>query len=127
MDNNRLFSILSEVCVRVSEDTDTSGMEVVSLGNLSLGVYPELAGHIRAELVQILEEYPQPDRLAVGPSYIELGAYVGGQNNALLLLAVGKVVGFWNIITPETVGISGEEALDMIAVGFLFPDGYRPD
>ena len=44
-----------------------------------------------------------------GPSYIELGAWIGDQGLALALMGLGSALGIWGIITPQTLGIEGEE------------------
>lgn len=96
------------------------------------------AEHRRDELIAILNEWPpdpayQPEnRLAVGPSYIELGAQVGtmmGQQDALRLMALGHALGIWQLITPQTFlpNIGQEEADQLAGRGFVMISGYRPE
>ncbi len=44
---------------------------------------------------------------------------------ALRLFALGKVLGFWNIITPETLGFKGEAADEFAGKGFVMMGGYK--
>lgn len=36
-------------------------------------------------------------------NYIELGAWLGDQESALLLMGVGELLGFWNILSPVSM------------------------
>lgn len=72
-------------------------------------------------LVQALSgsgEFQNMDRarLASGPSYIETGAWLGSQDQALRFIALGAHYGLWDVITPATLHITGEQA-DMLAGG----------
>src|SRR6202012_2479706 len=80
----------------------------------------------RAELVELLNNYPQAERIAQGPSYIEVGAEIGDQGAAFQLFAMGKVLGLWDVITPEKMGFTGPEADSMAGNGFVMMTGYRP-
>lgn len=56
-----------------------------------------------------------------GPSYIELGAWIGDQGRAIKLIALGGNLGLWDVITPSTLGIGGEQAKNFLGMGMLFP------
>jgi hypothetical protein len=90
-----------------------------------IGVDKIKAEKYREELIEILEEYPSPDKLAVGPSYIEVGNAIGSQTAAFQLFALGEVIGLWHVITPETIGITGEIARMMAGSGFVCIDGFK--
>jgi hypothetical protein len=92
-----------------------------------IGVHKATAEHHRDELVKLLQDYPEPDRLAAGPSYIEVGATIGSQSNAFRLFAVGKVLGFWDVITPALFGMSGDQARQMAGNGFIMISGFNPE
>lgn len=57
--------------------------------------------------------------LAQGPSYITLGAWIGSQQTALILMAVGAFFGIWGIATPMKLGITGEKAKELMGSGFV--------
>lgn len=146
MNTKRLYEILNATTVQLrkgEEVTDTtldSGLRVkeifamphesealptvekVDMVFLTIGVDKAAAESHRAELHQILSEYP---RFKDGPSYIEVGAEIGDQGAAFQLFAVGKVLGFWDVITPATFGLKGPEALDAAGRGYIMVSGLR--
>lgn len=100
------------------------GTELVDLELTAVGVDAAAAERHRDELVSILREYPMPDRLAAGPSYIEVGAEIGDQGAAFQLFALGKVLGLWGLVTPATLGLTGDEARSMAGRGFVMITGF---
>lgn len=75
---------------------------------------------------RLCDAYPQPERLAGGPSYIELGGVFGDQGVALMFLAIGEALDLWNVITPGTMGITGPEADRLAGGGMVMCSGYSP-
>jgi len=100
-------------------------IEKVDLEFLVIGVNKAIAETRKAELIEILKDYPQPERLAGGPSYIEVGAEIGDQGAAFQLFALGKVLGLWDVITPATMGFAGAEARQMAGSGFVMMTGFK--
>jgi hypothetical protein len=92
---------------------------------LVVGVDLEKAEARKTELLDVLSSYPNPERLAGGPSYIEVGAEIGDQSAAFQLFAIGKALGLWDVITPETFGFSGEKARAMAGQGFVMMTGHN--
>lgn len=92
---------------------------------LVIGVDRARAEQHRSELLSILRAYPQPERLAGGPSYIEVGAAIGDQGAAFQLFALGEVLGLWKVITPATLGFTGPEARDMAGRGLVMISGFH--
>ena len=81
----------------------------------------------KQQLENVLAEYPQPERLAGGPSYIELSPNCGlEQEGGLRLMALGKVLGLWKIINGKTCGLNEKEAKELAGRGFLMISGYSP-
>ena len=101
------------------------GFEKVDCHFLVVGVDKAKAEARKAELIDLLNAYPRPDRLAGGPSYIEVGGEIGDQGAAFQLFALGKALGLWGIITPEAMGFEGAEADQMAGSGFVMMTGYR--
>lgn len=91
---------------------------------ITVGVKQELADEKREELVEALKEYPEPERLAGGPSYIESGAHLGSQEMALRLYALGDVLGLWNLILPRTLHVTGDQERELAGRGMILIDGY---
>lgn len=83
------------------------------------------AAKIKPELERILAEYPQPDRLEEGPSYIELSPNLGlEQEGGLRIMALGKTLGLWEIISGKALGMDETETLNLAEKGFLMISGY---
>ena len=59
-----------------ADDPALEGMEMVDVHFIEVAIDRNAAEHHKAELVEILREYP---RLAAGPSYIEVGGEIGDQ------------------------------------------------
>lgn len=59
------------------------------------------------------------ERMAGGPSYIEIGAWIGSQDLALRLLALGELCELWQVLTPAKLGITGPEADQLAGGGFV--------
>jgi hypothetical protein len=111
----------------VSEADEFGAYEMVDCEFLTIGVDKAKAEQRRDELVAILKTYPQPERLAGGPSYIEVGGVLGDQSAAFCLFALGKVLGLWGLITPAALGITGAEAREMAGSGFVMITGFAPE
>jgi hypothetical protein len=134
MNTTRLWEIIAACTLQtyfpnVEVDDPVGRMEtaVVGVHFFYVIVLMEKARSLREELVQLLLDYPQPDRLRGGPSYIELGGVVGDQGVALRLCALGEVLGFWKVMTPESMGFSGEEAQSLAGKGMVMITGFRPE
>lgn len=107
------------------ESEARADFEKVDLEFLIIGVDKVMAEKRRGDLVDILNTYPQPERLAAGPSYIEVGAEIGDQGAAFQLFALGKTLGLWDVITPGAMGITGDHARELAGSGFIMISGYR--
>ena len=87
------------------------------------------------ELVDLLKEWPdeswgQPvPALGEELSYITVGAVLGSQQMAFVLFAVGLMLGWWRLLTPETVlglGKANPYANQLVGLGFIAVTGYAP-
>lgn len=108
-------------------ETDApAGLEMVDVEFEQIGVDKGKAEQRRADLIGLLNQYPDPAELAGGPSYITVGARIGGQSGAFRLFALGKVLGIWDVITPAMWGATGAEARTLAGNGFVMITGYRP-
>jgi hypothetical protein len=100
----------------------TAGLELVDVHFMVVGVDKEKAKQVKPELVEILKTYPDQPRFMQGLSYIEVGGEIGDQGMALRLFALGKSLGLWDIITPESLGVTGQEAHSLAGMGFVMLD-----
>lgn len=99
-------------------------LEKVDCEFIVVGVDKAKAEARRDDFVDLLRRYPQPDRLAAGPSYIEVGGVIGDQGAAFCLFALGQVLGLWKVITPAQFGLTGEEARRAAGSGFVMITGW---
>lgn len=102
-------------------------LEKVDLLLLTVGVDKPLAEGHKAELVALLRDWPDKDMLKRGPSYIHLGGVLGDQGAAFQLIALGKVLGLWNIITAQSSGATREQAIDAAGSGWVMISGFNSD
>ena len=103
------------------------GLEMVDLVFLVVGVDKSRAQAHRAELFTLLSEWPDVEHpLSDGPSYIHVGGILGDQGAAFQLFAIGKVLGFWGLITPATFHVDDPGEAEMMAGrGYIMIDGFR--
>lgn len=118
---------VTEIYMMPAVDEARPDLEKIDLEFLVIGVDKVGAEKHRDELVGILNEWPNPERLRNGPSYIEVGGVIGDQGAAFQLFAVGKVLGFWDVITPAKMGFEGAEARNLAGSGFIMINGYHPE
>ena len=102
-------------------------LEQVDCHFIVVGVDREKAEQHRKEIISILKTYPQLDRLAGGPSYIEVGGVMGSQEGAFRLFAVGRVRKFWDVIIPESLGFTGAEADSLAGSGYVMISGFHEE
>ncbi len=100
-------------------------MVKVDVEFIIIGVDMAAAEAHRSEFVEILDQYPEPERLAGGPSYIEVGAAIGDQGAAFQMFALGQALGLWKVITPATLGFKGDDAARMAGMGYVMMSGYK--
>lgn len=90
------------------------------------------------EFLSVLREVTQPragvfndvspERLQDGPSYIEMGGWLGDQQRALIFMALGEHHGVWQVVTPMTLGFDrgDDEAKRMAGMGMVMIAGFDP-
>lgn len=155
MNTDRLFEILrnstvqlrkgEEIVERESEDktihvtqvfampheSEVANLEKVDCHFIVIGVDKKKALAYKQEVIQILSDWPSEawgvviPKLQDGPSYIHAGGAIGDQGLALQLFGIGQVLGFWQVMTPEKFGFSGEQADEMAGSGFVLIDGFK--
>jgi hypothetical protein len=108
-------------------DAARDDLEKVDTWFLVVGVDRAKAAVHKAELIDLLKTYPEPAVLCDGLfSYITVGAEMGDRDTVLRLFALGKVLGLWDVVTPATLGLSGERARDAAIRGFIMCTGFKP-
>lgn len=77
-------------------------------------------------LLKIIETYPDRQRFAQGLSYMELSPNFGlNQEEGLRLMALGKVLGLWDIMSGKSLGLDDNKAKEMAGSGFLYALPYQ--
>ncbi|MDD5192556.1 MAG: hypothetical protein PHH54_00680 [Candidatus Nanoarchaeia archaeon] len=110
-----------------SEAPNNEKYEKIDMIFVDVLVDKEKAKARKKELETLLEDYPQKDRLAGGPSYIELAPNLEvEQEEALRTMALGKALGLWEIMSGKTLGLKEQETLKLAGNGFLMISGYKP-
>jgi hypothetical protein len=110
----------------VDELQDRDDYTLVDVVFLWVAVHKAKAAAHRDDLMSILIDYPQPERLRNGPSYIEVGAVIGDQGAAFRLFALGEVLGLWKVITPAVLGITDPTKVqDLAGGGMVMMSGFK--
>lgn len=107
-------------------------IEKVDCHFIVIGVDKQKAEAHRAELLDLLKSWPTEawgapvPKLEEGPSYIHVGGVIDSQEAAFQLFALGQVLGLWRVVTPATLGITGNDANIMAGMGMVMISGYKP-
>lgn len=126
MNIETLVKILNESTMIINDDTALpQGAVEVDCVLTKVFVHVENAKKVKSDLCEFLKTYPQPDRLSKGPSFIEVGGEIGDQGMALRLFSLGDVLNLWNLITPKTFDMHGDQARDAAGGGFVMISGYK--
>lgn len=127
MDTERLYEIIRATTLCSTECALPDDMPAVAVHFFRVGVDVACATALRDDLIAVLDGYPDPARFKAGLSYIEVGAEVGDQHATLLLFGLGEALRLWKVITPEVMGIEGEQADELAGRGFVMTSGYSPN
>ena len=110
-----------------SEAPKGDGFDKVDMVFVDVVVDKAIAEHYRTNLAEELRGYPQPERLAGGPSYIELAPNIGmEQEGALRLMALGQTLGLWKVVSGKTMGMDDATTRELAGRGLLMISGYKP-
>ncbi len=60
-----------------------------------------------------------------GPSYITVGGWIGSQELALRLFALGETHEIWKVVIPERLGFTGADADRMAGNGLVMAAGFK--
>jgi hypothetical protein len=100
------------------------GLVMVDVHFITVGVKLPIPEGGAERLAGYLATFPDPEALRGGPSYITLGGFIGSQEYAFRFMALGKALGLWEIITPETMGMEGAAADRAAGAGFVLMTGW---
>jgi len=115
---------VTEVFAMPHVDEASPALAQVDCHYLIIGVDPERAVCARSTLVPILDQHA--DFLRTGPSYITVAnEFQMEQGTAFQLMALGEVLGLWDVITPARLRIEGEDAEQIAGNGGIWISTYR--
>lgn len=106
-------------------DPEVAQLDQVDCQLITVGVNREQAEKHRAEFIGFLESYPEPKRLADGPTYKHLASIVGDDMTALRVFGLGQTLGLWNVVLPNQLGVDPEIADDAAELGMVVTTGYQ--
>lgn len=147
MDKIQLMGVLNDTTYLISKGPQThrrlAGMGALLWGTLlspsdirvrklarvdcsfvDVGVIESKALAHMEDVVNLLEQYPEPEQLREGPSYKHVASVVGDDATALRLFGLGQVLGLWSVLIPEDFDVEPvliEEAADL---GMVVISGY---
>lgn len=145
MNSDRIIEILGEcgatlcrngrICKKEYTTLNTSEMplalemptnlEQVDCHFITVAVDKEVASRYADELRSLVAEWPNGAHREIG--YIEAGFWLNNsQENAFCLFGVGSVFGWWRILTPATVQLTGERADAAAGGGMISCTGLKP-
>jgi hypothetical protein len=126
-EHNGINVITINAMPHVDEAEMDDTITVIDMELLAIGVDRIAAQDVKDDLIAILDAWPDPDQLASGPSFIAVGAVIGDQGLAFQLFALGEVLELWKVVTPTTMGLSGEKATAAAGLGYVMITGYRKE
>ena len=128
-DLDRLYAILRDTTRLMLEGDPYPGedvildTEVVDVHFLRVLVnLPKAEAH-REEFCALLDNWPN-DELHQGPSYLQVGGTMDDQGYAFAMFALGKALGLWRIVIPESLGLKDEDARELAGNGGVWMTGY---
>jgi len=149
-DRDKLWRIIGECCVPLRKGEVVEAKQVGNLNVTTINDFPsedELVGGLstdvivdlhfikvlvdtviaekrREEFIEILNQWPEPEVLAGGPSYMTVGGTIGDQGAAFQFFALGAALDIWKVITPATFGATGAQADQLAGSGYIMCSGY---
>jgi|GEM_PF-1599539 hypothetical protein len=111
-----------------TEAPSKDGFEKTDMVFVDVVVDKEKAAKHKDEFLKIIRDYPEPERLKGGPSYIELAGTIGiEQETAFRMMALGRTLGLWSVITPGTLmrHASDEVKRELAGNGMIMISGFR--
>lgn len=108
-----------------ANDSRIDALEKVDCQFLTIGVNKSQAEKHRAEFIAFLEEYPEPTKLADGPTYKHLSTIVGDDITALRIFGLGQALGIWDVLLPANLGVPQDLVEEAADLGLIVTTGYQ--
>ena len=89
-----------------------------------IGVSKKEAPQYKQEFISLID--PDLDQIREGLSYITWGALGVSQGLAMIIIALGKFYGLWEIITPMNMGFVDPKMIrDLAGGGLIYNMGFK--
>lgn len=106
-------------------DPRVEALDKVDCQFLTVGVNRVQAEKHRAEFMEFLESYPDPNKLSDGPTYKHLATVVGDDITALRIFGLGQTLGIWDVLLPSHLGFDTDYADEAADLGLITVTGYQ--
>lgn len=131
MHMNLLYNLLKETTGKIYSDkgldVSKEEYEIIDCVLVKIVVHKKKALERKGQLISLLKQYPYPETLRDGPSYIAVGAEIGDQGATFQLFALGSFLNIWKLVTPVTLGMEGEEAKKAAGTGWIIITGFKKE
>ena len=94
-------------------------LELVDCYFIVIGMYEKKVEQCQKELLELVKLLLKNHRINGSISFLEIGEALESQELALRLLAIGKVLGWWELHTPTTNNLSAESADRAAGMGLI--------
>lgn len=106
-------------------DSEWEKFQQVDCHFIKVGVNEQQAKKDRQAFLEILESYPDAQRLAEGPSYKHVANIVGDELTALRMFGLGQVLGLWEVLLPDQFDVPPDLVDQAVDLGLIVTTGYE--
>jgi hypothetical protein len=106
-------------------DADAKKLQQVDCHFITVGVNQEQAESHRQAFIDLLEEFPDVQKLSDGPSYKHIASVVGDEMTAFRIFGLGQTLGLWEVMLPSQFGVDPELVDEAAELGLITTTGYE--
>lgn len=128
-----MFGSLEVITLDISPELQPDSGAVIDVHFQWVGFTEEAGSLTNEEFIEMIRQAETGHfasmtlkRLAFGPSYIELGGWLGSQDQALRFLALGEYYLLWEVMTPKKLFVADDLADQMAGAGYVMNSGLDP-
>lgn len=104
-------------------DPSIEKFQLVDCHFVTVAVNPEQAQAHKQDFIELLEQFPDYQKLQDGPSYKHVASIVGDDMTALRVFGLGQTLGLWNVILPDQF-VEPELVDEAADLGLIVTTGY---
>jgi hypothetical protein len=106
-------------------DPSAQHFQQVDCHFITVGVNPAQAEAHRQDFIDLLEQFPDAQKLYDGPSYKYVASIVGDEMTALRIFGLGQTLGLWDVLLPDQFGVDPTLIDEVAELGLIVVTGYR--